>query len=158
MHAHGSTSERDRCRIQITPKHNSWKIKRNSQVSYRIQISNLQTKHILTSQRYSCVAKRPSTVMVIITLKSILYEKVGYHFCQVIILFWLRQKVIPDMKKPINYRNSRDPRKTANEPTGVANPGCKQHFICLTANLQIFGRRSLGYKLGCKMCRCMKKV
>jgi len=34
----------------------------NSQVGYRIQISNLQTKHILTSQSYWCVAKRNSTL------------------------------------------------------------------------------------------------
>ena len=34
-------------------------------------------------------------VVVIITLKTILDEKVGYHFCQVILLFWLRQKVVP---------------------------------------------------------------
>ena len=70
----------------------------NSQVSYRIQMSNLQTKHILTSQSYSCIAKRNSTVMVIITLKTTLHEKVGYHFCQVIILFSLRQNVIPYKK------------------------------------------------------------
>jgi len=30
------------------------------------------------------------TVVVIITLKTILNEKVGYHFCQVILLLWLR--------------------------------------------------------------------
>jgi len=34
-------------------------------------------------------------VVVTITLKTILNEKVGYHFCQVILLFWLRQKVVP---------------------------------------------------------------
>ena len=37
-------------------------------------------------------------VMVIITLKTILKEKVGYHFCQVILLFWLQQKVLPCKK------------------------------------------------------------
>jgi len=35
---------------------------------------NLQTQHIHTSHSYSCVAKRKSTVMVIITLKTILSE------------------------------------------------------------------------------------
>jgi len=60
------------------------------------------------SQSYSCVAKRNSSVMVIIThkkfvmviitLKTILNEKVGYHFCQVILLFWLRPKVVPYTK------------------------------------------------------------
>jgi len=34
-------------------------------------------------------------VVVIITLKTILNEKAGYHFCQVTLLFWLRQKVVP---------------------------------------------------------------
>jgi len=37
-------------------------------------------------------------VVVIITLKTILNEKVGYHFCQVILLLWLRQKVVPQEK------------------------------------------------------------
>jgi len=30
--------------------------------------------------------------MAIITLKTILNEKVGFHFCQVILLFWLYDK------------------------------------------------------------------
>ena len=47
----------------------------------------LLTQHIVTSQSDSCVAKRNSTVMVIITLKTVLNEKVGYYFCQVILLF-----------------------------------------------------------------------
>ena len=41
-----------------------------SQVNHGNQISNLQTHHILTSQSYSRVAKRNSTVMAIITLKT----------------------------------------------------------------------------------------
>jgi len=49
---------------------------KNSQVSYRNLIPNLQTQHILTSQSYSCVAKPNSTVMVILMLnKTILNEK-----------------------------------------------------------------------------------
>jgi len=43
----------------------------DSQVSYRIQISNLQTQHILMSQSHSWVAKRNSTAMVIIILKAL---------------------------------------------------------------------------------------
>jgi len=40
--------------------------------------------------------------MVIVTLiKTILNEQVGYHFCQVIPLFWLRQKVLPHTKYKI---------------------------------------------------------
>jgi len=70
---------------------------KNSQVSYRNLIPNLQTQHILTSQSYSCVAKPNSTVMVILMLnKTILNEKVCCHFCQVILLFWLWQKVLPN--------------------------------------------------------------
>ena len=78
---------------------------------YRKQISDLQIQHIpLTSQTHSCVAKRNRTVMVMIiptTIlndkagKTILNEKVGYHFCQVILLFELRQKVIPYTKYEI---------------------------------------------------------
>jgi len=37
-----------------------WKIEKL--FSYRVQISNLQTQHILTSQSYSCFAKRNSTM------------------------------------------------------------------------------------------------
>jgi len=66
----------------------------NSQISYRIQISNLQTQHILTSRSYSCVAKRYSTVMIIITL-------IGYYFCHVILLFSRRRKVVPYTKYKI---------------------------------------------------------
>jgi len=39
--------------------------------------------------------------MVIMTHKTILNEKVGYHFCQVILLFWLRQKMVPYKKYKI---------------------------------------------------------
>jgi len=89
IQAHNSMCERDPCHIQITPQHNSLKtrITPKSQVSYRNQISNLQTQHIFTSQSCSCVAKRNSTVMVIITLETILNEKVAYHFCQLVLLF-----------------------------------------------------------------------
>jgi len=37
----------------------------------------------------------------LITLKTILNAKVGYHFCQVILLFWLRRKVRPYTKYKI---------------------------------------------------------
>jgi len=83
MHAHSSISKRDPCRMQITPQHNSLKTRITpATYSYRIQISYLQTQHILTSESYSCVAKRNSTVMVIITLETILNEKVGYNILQ----------------------------------------------------------------------------
>jgi len=58
-------------------------------------------QHIPTPQTYSCVVKHNSTVMLIVTLKTILNEKVGYHFCQVILLFRLRQKVVPYTKYKI---------------------------------------------------------
>jgi len=57
-----AASVRDPGSIQITPLH---KPKIESLPSY------LQTQHILTSQSYSCVAKRNSTVMVINTLKTL---------------------------------------------------------------------------------------
>jgi len=56
-------------------------------------MSNLQTQHVLMSQSDSCVAKRNSIVVGIITLKTIWNEKVGYYFCQVSLFFWLRQEV-----------------------------------------------------------------
>ena len=78
----------------------------NSQVSYRIHISNSQTQHILMSQNYSFVAERNNTLLkVIITLKTLWWswpnEKVGYHFWQVILLFWLQQKVVSYTKYKI---------------------------------------------------------
>jgi len=42
-------------------------------------------------------------VMFIIALKTIVNEKVGYHFFQVILLFWLRQKVGLYTKYRSNY-------------------------------------------------------
>jgi len=39
-----------------------------------------------------------NVLMVIITPKTILTEKGGYHFCQVILLFWLPQKLLPYTK------------------------------------------------------------
>jgi len=54
----------------------------NSQISYCNTISNLQTQHIHTSQSNLCFAQCNITVMVIITFKTILNEKVGYHFAR----------------------------------------------------------------------------
>jgi len=58
--------------------------------------------------------------MVTNTLETILNEKVGYHFCQVILLFWLLQHVVPCMKyKILLYFISdalADPREKANDP------------------------------------------
>jgi len=39
--------------------------------------------------------------MVIITLRTNLNEKVGYNFCQVILVFWLQQEVVPYTKYKI---------------------------------------------------------
>ena len=49
--------------------------------------------------------------MVIITPKTILNEKGGYRFWQVILLFWLRQKVVPYTKYKIQARNQGGLRK-----------------------------------------------
>jgi len=59
-------------------KHQKWQ--HCFQVNCRNQKSSLQTQHILRSRSYSYDAKRNSTVIVIITLKPFLNEKVGYHF------------------------------------------------------------------------------
>ena len=55
--------------------------KNNSKVTYCNQIGlfNLQTQHILTSQSYQYFAGCSITVIVIITCKTILNDKVGYH-------------------------------------------------------------------------------
>jgi len=37
--------------------------------------------------------------MVIITVKTILNDEVGYHFCQVILSFWLRRGSICEVYK-----------------------------------------------------------
>jgi len=71
------------CRIQITPQHDSFKTRITPKYGYRNQIANLQAQHILRSKSYSCVAERNPTVVAVITLKTILDERVGYHFCQV---------------------------------------------------------------------------
>ena len=42
--------------------------------------------------------------MVIITLKTILNEKIGYRFCQVILLFWLQQNLVPYSGVPMVSR------------------------------------------------------
>jgi len=69
IHAYGSISERPvPCANHSTAQLiENWN---NSQVNYCIQVSNLQTQHILTSQSYLRVAKRNSTVTVIIILKT----------------------------------------------------------------------------------------
>jgi len=61
---------------------NSLKTRINSHVTYCIKIFNLQTQYILMSQSYSCFAKRNSTIMVIITLTTILNEKLGIIFAR----------------------------------------------------------------------------
>jgi len=88
--------------MQITLQHNSLKTKITPKLATAIRYLNY--KHILTSQSYMCVAKRNSTVMIIITLKTILNENVGYNFCQVILLFWLQQKVVPNAKYEIQKK------------------------------------------------------
>jgi len=65
-----------------------------------------------------------ATSLVVITFKTILNEKVGYHFCQVILSFWLRQEVVTCMKcnKIEKYlwifvsEALANPRQRANDP------------------------------------------
>jgi len=78
----------------------------NSQVSCRLQVDKIICKHNLLHRvvRGFSDATALFTVMVIITLKTILNEKVDYHFCKVIILFWLRQKVVSYTKYKIETK------------------------------------------------------
>ena len=83
--------------MQITTQHNPLKarITPKSANTFRYLIC----KHS-TFLRHKVIRALPNatvfcTVVVIITLKTILNEKVGYQFCQVILLLWLRQKVVP---------------------------------------------------------------
>jgi len=66
--------------------------------------------------------------MVIVTLKTILNEKIGYHFCQVIIVLATTNSgsiyEIKNLEVIINILiSSREPRNMTNDPTGVATPG-----------------------------------
>jgi len=111
----------------------------NSQVSYRFQITNLQTQPIVTSKLFvHCQMQQycnghnhaKNFVMAVFTLKTILNEKVGYHFCPVILLFWLQQKVVPDMKYKSNHEDfyqkiSQPLEKRQTVPTEVTIPGWK---------------------------------
>ena len=94
---HMAASVRDPCRTQITPQHNSLNIRIKTPLAAAIRY--LIYKHI-AFLHHKVIRALPNatvfcTVVVIITLKTILNEKVGCHFCQVILLFWLRQKVVP---------------------------------------------------------------
>ena len=95
--AHGSISERDLCRTKITTQHNSLNTRIKTPLAGAIRY--LIYKDI-SFVRHKVICALPNAtafciVVVLITLKTILNEKVGYHFCQVILLFWLRQKVVP---------------------------------------------------------------
>jgi len=156
IHAHGSISEKNLCRVQITSQQNSLKTSNNSQVSYHIQMTNLQTQLILTSQICFCVAKCNSTVMVIkktTILTTILNEKVENNFerksgfVRWFVLFWLQQKVVSYTKDNIQIeimkiliRRSRDslekrqtaPRlKTTELDLQLHSVHCRQRFFNL---------------------------
>jgi len=78
-YAHVSISERDPCRTQITPQHNSLNIRFKTPLAAAIRY--LIDKHI-TFLRHKVIRALPTakvfcTVVVIITLKTILNKKVG---------------------------------------------------------------------------------
>jgi len=49
--------------MQITPQQQLIENYNISRVTYHMQISNLQTQHILMSQTYSCVGRRNSRLL-----------------------------------------------------------------------------------------------
>jgi len=104
IHAHDSISERDPCRIQITPQHNSLKSRITPELaaafSYLIYKQSTSLRHEVFSALPNATVL--CTVMVIITRKTIVNQEVYYYFCQVIPLFWLRQKMVPYMKYKID--------------------------------------------------------
>ena len=101
-----------------------------------------------------------SSVMFIITLKTILNDKVCFQFCQVIILFWLQQKSgsryeIWNSEGTMNIfiRSSCAPEKKANDHNGDATEvenhwfkhcqayAARQHLACFQ------GWNSLNHRL-----------
>jgi len=97
---HMAASVRETCVVHKslhTPQHNSLNTRIKTPLAAAIRY--LIYKHI-TFLRHKLICALPNAtvfciVVVIITLKTILNEIVGYHFCQVILLFWLRQNVVP---------------------------------------------------------------
>jgi len=65
----------------------------------------------------------------IFTLIIILNKKVGHHFCQLILLFWLQQKVVPCPKYKRNYecfcQNLSRPQEKGKQPRGVSDSRLK---------------------------------
>ena len=91
-------------------------------------------------------------VMVIITLKTILNEKIGYNFCQVILSFWLREKVVPyknyEIQKYLWIFLSQalaTPRKKTNDPHRGRDPRLKPTVLKYLRTLS---------KQGCGACVC----
>jgi len=90
--------------------------------------------------------------MVIITLKTILNEKIGYNFCQVILSFWLREKVVPyknyEIQKYLWIFLSQalaTPRKKTNDPHRGRDPRLKPTVLKYLRTLS---------KQGCGACVC----
>jgi len=89
--------------MQNTPQHNSLKtrITRKLAKAFRYLIY----KHSpFLRHRVTRALPNAATVKVITTLETILNEEVGYRFCQVILLFWLQQKVVPYTKYKIQKK------------------------------------------------------
>ena len=110
---HLAASVRDPCHVQITLQHNSLKTRINPKLAtafrYLIYKHNTFLRHkvirALPNPTVICtvmvINHTQNFVKVIITLEILLNEKVGHHFCQVILLFWLRQKMAPYTKYKI---------------------------------------------------------
>jgi len=70
----------------------------------------------------------------LITLETIFKKKVDYHFCQVILLFWLQQKVVPYTKYKYKrnygyfYHKLSRPQKKVKWPPQRSRPQVENHF------------------------------
>jgi len=77
-------------------EHNSLKIRITPELATAIRYPINKHSTFLRHKVIHALANATAlfTVMVIITLKTIFNEKLGYHFCEVILSYWLLQKVV----------------------------------------------------------------
>jgi len=87
----GQQHGRDLCRIQINPQHNSLKTTSFEYIIYKHSTfwCHKVIRELSNSSTLYCNVHgyTQNFVMAIVTLKATLNEKVGYHFCQLMLLF-----------------------------------------------------------------------